>query len=57
VGSISLLQWIFPTQELNKSLLHCRGIIYQVSYQESPFKNFTFIFSDFTVFSKISVPI
>ena len=24
VGSLSLLQWIFLTQELNKSLLHCR---------------------------------
>ena len=57
VGSLSLLQWIFPSQELNWSLLHCRGIIYQVRYQESPFKNFMFIFSDLTVFSKISVPI
>ena len=26
VGSLSLLQWIFPTQELNQSLLHCRCI-------------------------------
>ena len=24
VGSLSLLQWIFPTQELNRGLLHCR---------------------------------
>ena len=24
VGSLSLLQWIFPTQELNQGLLHCR---------------------------------
>ena len=23
VGSLSLLQWIFPTQELNQDLLHC----------------------------------
>ena len=36
VGSLSLLQWIFPTQELNWGLLHCRWIIYQLSYQESP---------------------
>ena len=35
VGSISLLQWIFPTQELNQGLLHCRWILYQLSYQRS----------------------
>ena len=28
VGSLSLLQWIFPTQELNQRLLHCRQILY-----------------------------
>ena len=27
VGSLSLLQWIFPTQELNQGLLHCRQIL------------------------------
>ena len=32
VGSLSLLQWIFPTQELNQGLLHCRQILYQLSY-------------------------
>ena len=32
-GSLSLLQWIFPTQELNWGLLHCRQILYQLSYQ------------------------
>ena len=36
VGSLSLLQWIFPTQELNWGLLHCRWILYQLSYQGSP---------------------
>ena len=36
VGSLSLLQWIFPTQELNWGLLHCRWIPYQLSYQGSP---------------------
>ena len=36
VGSLSLLQWIFPTQELNQDLLHCRQILYQLSYQEIP---------------------
>ena len=29
VGSLSLLQRIFPTQELNWGLLHCRQILYQ----------------------------
>ena len=36
VGSLSLLQGIFPTQELNRGLLHCRWILYQLSYQGSP---------------------
>ena len=33
-GSLSLLQGVFPTQELNRYLLHCRRILYQLSYQE-----------------------
>ena len=32
VGSLSLHQVIFPTQESNPGLLHCRWILYQVSY-------------------------
>ena len=36
VGSLSLLQWIFPTQESNQGLLHCRRILYQLSYKGSP---------------------
>ena len=36
VGSLSLLQEIFPTQELNSGLLHCRQIIYQLSLKGSP---------------------
>ena len=36
VGSLSLLQQIFQTQELNWGLLHCRRILYQLSYQGSP---------------------
>ena len=31
-GSLSLLQGIFPTQEANQGLLHCRQILYQLSY-------------------------
>ena len=33
VCSLSLLQQIFLTQESNWSLLHCRRILYQLSYQ------------------------
>ena len=36
VGSLSLLQGIFPTQGLNPGLLYCRQILYQLSHQESP---------------------
>ena len=35
VGSLSLLQRIFPTQESNWGLLHCRWILYQLNYQGS----------------------
>ena len=35
VGSLSLLQGIFLTQESNRGLLNCRHILYQPSYQES----------------------
>ena len=36
VGSLSLLQWIFLTRELNQGLLYCRWIVYQLSYERSP---------------------
>ena len=36
VGSLSLLQGIFLTQESNWGLLHYRQILYQLSYQGSP---------------------
>ena len=36
VGSLSLLQRIFPTQGLNPGLLHCRWILYQLSHKGSP---------------------
>ena len=32
MGSLSLLQWIFPTQEWNQGLQHCRWILYQLNY-------------------------
>ena len=36
VGSLSLLQGIFPTQGSNPGLLHCRRILYQLSHKGSP---------------------
>ena len=38
VGRLSLLLWIFPTQELNLGLLPCRRILYQLSYEGSPLR-------------------
>ena len=39
VGCHFLLQGIFPTQESNWGLLHCRQILYQLSYEEALYKN------------------
>ena len=36
VGSLSLLQGIFLTQEWNRGLPHCRRILYRLSHQGSP---------------------
>ena len=36
VGSLSLLQGVFLTQESNRGLLHCWWIPYQLSYERSP---------------------
>ena len=35
-GSLSLLQWIFLTQELNRGLLQCRQILYQLEPPGKP---------------------
>ena len=35
MGNLSLLQGIFWIQELNQGLLHCRWILYQLSYEGS----------------------
>ena len=53
MGRLSLLQGIFPTQELNWGLLHYRCVLYQLSYQGSP----AFFIATVTLrlwFSKIS---
>ena len=36
VDSHFLIQGVVPTEGLNPDLLHCRKILYQLSYQESP---------------------
>ena len=36
VGCHALLQGIFPIQELNLGLLHCRRIVYHLSHEENP---------------------
>ena len=36
VGSLPLLQGIFPTQGSKQGLLHCRWVLYQLTYQGSP---------------------
>ena len=40
VGSLSLLQGNFLTQEFNWDVLHYRRILQQLSYLESPFFNY-----------------
>ena len=36
VGSLSLLQQIFPTQKLNQGALHCRWILYHWNHYGKP---------------------
>ena len=36
IGSLSLPQHIFPTQKSNQGLLHCRWILFQLSYLGKP---------------------
>ena len=38
VGSLSLLQQIFPTQEFKRGLQYCRRILYQLSYEPNQSK-------------------
>ena len=42
VGSLSLLQGIFPTQGSNPGLVHCRQILYQLSHKTKLKKTFNF---------------
>ena len=47
VGSLSLLQGIFPTQGSNPGLPHCRQIIYQLSHKGRPriLESISYLFS------------
>ena len=43
VGTLCLLQPIFLTQELNWGLLHCRWVLYQLSYEGRPLPVSTYL--------------
>ena len=60
VGSLSLLQGILPTQGLKWGFLHCRWILYYLSYQGSPrfhinvlIYSTCFSLSDFTLYDSL----
>ena len=44
VGHHAFLQGIFPTQGSNLGLLHCRQILYWLSYKESPLSYMALLF-------------
>ena len=52
VGSHSLFQGIFLTQELNLGLLHCRWILYHPSHQGSPQRQLTQYIISFLFFQR-----
>ena len=52
VGSLSLLQGIFLTQESNWGLLQSRQILYQLSYQGNPVDIFVYIYIHIVVQQK-----
>ena len=54
VGSLFLLQGIFPTQGSNSGLLHCRQILYQLSYQGSHISCITDLLNAHFLWSKHS---
>ena len=49
MGSLFLLQGIFPAQESNRGLLHCRWVLYQLSYQGLNTKNSSLLFEMLTI--------
>ena len=57
VGSLSLLQGLFPTQESNPGLPHCRQILYQLNYQYLPQKYLLEIFTKMSHKKKTEKPV
>ena len=53
VGSLSLLQGIFPTQGSNPGLPHCRQILYQLRHKRSPYKNWGVIIYNIVLVSSV----
>ena len=51
VDSLFFIQGIFLTQELNRGLLYCRRILYQLSYQGSLIGSLHFFFNFLLLFS------
>ena len=50
-----LLQGIFPTQESNPGLLHCRQVLYQLSYEgQSPQMVFIMLSAKFSISPRVS---
>ena len=50
VGSLSLLQGIFPTEGSNLGLLHCRQILYHLSHQICHMKYLKDVYPKKTIF-------
>ena len=48
VGSLSLLQEVFPSQGSNPGLPHCRQILHHMSHQGSPFYTWYCIYANVT---------
>ena len=57
VGSLFLCQWIFLSQELNQGLLHCRQILYQLSFQGSHPLAFFMIQQMLAIWSLVPLPL
>ena len=56
-GCLSLLQGFFPIQGLNLDLLHCRWILYQLSYKGSPGKFMLYQINKFDGVKKTEIKI
>ena len=54
VGSLSLLQGIFPIQGLNPDLQHCRRILYQLTHKGSPYMAYSYILGYINTYIHIS---